>query len=46
MILVLLDNLSPNYSWWNVLFLNTLGKYELVDHVLADPLPINVPDPH
>jgi hypothetical protein len=37
MIPVLLDNLSPNYSRWKVLFLNTLGKYELIDHVLVDP---------
>jgi hypothetical protein len=38
MIHVLLDNLSPNYSWWKVLFLNTIDKYELVDHVLPNLL--------
>jgi hypothetical protein len=31
---VVLDNLSPNYTWWKTLFLNTLGKYELSSHVL------------
>jgi hypothetical protein len=46
MIPVLLNNLSPNYSRWKVLFLNTLGMYELIDHVLADPLPADVADPH
>jgi hypothetical protein len=39
---VILDNLSPNYNRWKTLFLNTLGKYELTDHVIdyvvaADP---------
>jgi hypothetical protein len=46
MIPVLLDNLSPNYSQWKVLFLNTLVKYELVDHILLDPPPAEVVDPH
>jgi hypothetical protein len=46
MILVLLDNISPNYSQWKVLFLNTLSTYELIDHVLVDPLPTDVADPH
>jgi hypothetical protein len=46
MIPMLLDNLSSNYSRWKVLFLNTLGKYELIDHVLADTLSADVTDPH
>jgi hypothetical protein len=46
MIPVLLNNLSPNYSWWKVLFLNTLSEYELVDHILADPLPTDIADLH
>jgi hypothetical protein len=31
---VVLDNLSPNYNRWKTLFLNTLGKYKLTDHVI------------
>jgi hypothetical protein len=46
MIPVLLDILSPNYSQWKVLLLNTLGKYELIDHVLMDTLPVEAFDPH
>jgi hypothetical protein len=43
---MLLDNISPNYSQWKVLFLNTLSTYELIDHVLVDPLPADIADPH
>ena len=46
LVLILLDNLSPNYNRWKVLFLNTLGKYELSDHVLADATPADADDPH
>jgi hypothetical protein len=46
MIPVYLDNLSPHYNRWKTLFLNTLGKYELSDHVLTDIHPVVAADPH
>jgi hypothetical protein len=39
MISIFLDNLSSHYNQWKTLFLNTLNKYELSDHVLADVTP-------
>jgi hypothetical protein len=33
---VVLDNLLPNYNRWKTLFLNTLSKYKLIDHVIND----------
>jgi hypothetical protein len=46
MIPVLLDNLSPHYNQWKTLFLNTLGKYGLSDHVLMDIHLDNAAEPH
>jgi hypothetical protein len=46
LVLVVLDNLSPHYNRWKTLFLNTLGKYQLSDHVLDD-VPLEVAtNPH
>ena len=36
MVPIVLDTSSTNYSRWRELFLNTLGKYALADHVLSD----------
>ncbi|KAL6639655.1 hypothetical protein ACP70R_023385 [Stipagrostis hirtigluma subsp. patula] len=33
---IVLDITTSNYTKWKTLFLNTLGKYELADHVLED----------
>ena len=33
---IVLDFTSPHYNRWRGLFLNTLERYELVDHVLSD----------
>ncbi|XP_062198772.1 uncharacterized protein LOC133901412 [Phragmites australis] len=33
---IVLDLSSTNYTKWKALFLNTLGKYELTDHVLVE----------
>jgi hypothetical protein len=46
MIPVLLDNLSPHYNQWKTLFLNTLGKYGLSDHVLMDIHLDSAAEPH
>jgi hypothetical protein len=39
-----LDQHSTQYSQWRGLFLNTLGKYVLADHVNLDPTPADVGD--
>jgi hypothetical protein len=46
MIPVYLDNLSPQYNRCKALFLNTLSKYELSNHVLAGVTPEVTTDPH
>jgi hypothetical protein len=46
MIPVYLHNLSPDYNRWKTLFLNTLSKYELSDHVLIDVNTITADDSH
>jgi hypothetical protein len=43
---VILDNLLPHYNQWKTLFLNTLGMYQLSDHVLDDIPPEVAADPH
>jgi hypothetical protein len=41
---IVLDRHSTQYSQWRGLFLNTLGKYALVDHVNLDAAPQDVGD--
>ncbi|XP_062227390.1 uncharacterized protein LOC133925492 [Phragmites australis] len=36
LVTIILDLVSLNYSKWRNLFLNTLGRYDLSDHVLTD----------
>jgi hypothetical protein len=43
---IVLDNLSMNYNQWKTLFLNTLSKYKLLDHMLTDPTPEVSADAH
>ena len=36
MVPIVLDTSSTNYSHWHGLFLNTLGKYTIANHILSD----------
>lgn len=43
---IFLDLASTHYTKWKALFLNTLGKYELTDHVLVDVDDDTAADPY